>query len=247
MTATPRTRWGVLYDPAAGTVTVDVNNNHDFSDDTAMKPYKDGYQIGHFGTDNPATDVVESQPFVVQIRKDVPMDPYGGVLGRQEADFVNIGLIASEHGTHVAGITSANGLFGGKMNGAAPGAKIVSSRACVFGPSCTNAPALTEGMIDLVVNHGVDIVNMSIGGLPALNDGNNARSELYTRLIDTYGVQRRSPRELRPRRQHHRRPRPGRQGHLGWRVHLQGHLGRQLRLRRGEEVRDDAVLVARSA
>ncbi|MFF3150132.1 serine protease, partial [Streptomyces sp. NPDC057927] len=59
--------WGVLYDPAAGTVTVDVNNNHDFSDDTAMKPYKDGYQIGHFGTDNPATDVVESQPFVVQI------------------------------------------------------------------------------------------------------------------------------------------------------------------------------------
>lgn len=58
----------------------------------------------------------------------------------------------------------------------------------MFGPSCTNV-ALTEGMIDLVVNHGVDIVNMSIGGLPALNDGNNARSELYTRLIDTYGVQ----------------------------------------------------------
>ncbi|MFF1603575.1 S8 family serine peptidase [Streptomyces mirabilis] len=180
--------WGVLYDPAAGTVTVDVNNNHDFSDDTAMKPYKDGYQIGHFGTDNPATDAVESQPFVVQIRKDVPMDPYGGDWVGKKADFVNIGLIASEHGTHVAGITSANGLFGGKMNGAAPGAKIVSSRACVFGPSCTNV-ALTEGMIDLVVNHGVDIVNMSIGGLPALNDGNNARSELYTRLIDTYGVQ----------------------------------------------------------
>lgn len=180
--------WGVLYDPAAGTVTVDVNNNHDFTDDTAMKPYKDGYQIGHFGTDNPATDVVESQPFVVQIRKDVPMDPYGGDWVGKKADFVNIGLIASEHGTHVAGITSANGLFGGKMNGAAPGAKIVSSRACVFGPSCTNV-ALTEGMLDLVVNHGVDIVNMSIGGLPALNDGNNARSELYTRLIDTYGVQ----------------------------------------------------------
>ncbi len=44
-------------------------------------------------------------------------------------------------------------------------------------------------MIDLVANRGVDIVNMSIGGLPALNDGNNARAELYTRLIDTYGVQ----------------------------------------------------------
>ncbi|MFJ3665183.1 S8 family serine peptidase [Streptomyces sp. NPDC090106] len=180
--------WGVLYDAAAGTVRVDLNNNNDFSDDEPMKPYKDGFQIGYFGTDNPATDVVERQPFVVEIRKDVPMDPYGGSWVGQKRDFVNIGVIESEHGTHVAGITSANGLFGGKMNGAAPGAKIVSSRACTWTGGCTNV-ALTEGMIDLVANRGVDIVNMSIGGLPALNDGNNARAELYTRLIDTYGVQ----------------------------------------------------------
>ncbi|MEU5100184.1 S8 family serine peptidase [Streptomyces sp. NPDC020996] len=180
--------WGVLYDAAAGTVRVDLNNNNDFSDDTPMKPYKDGFQVGYFGTDDPSTDVVERQPFVVQIRKDVPMDPYGGDWVGKKADFVNIGVIESEHGTHVAGITSANGLFGGRMNGAAPGAKIVSSRACTWSGGCTNV-ALTEGMIDLVVNRGVDIVNMSIGGLPALNDGNNARAELYTRLIDTYGVQ----------------------------------------------------------
>ncbi|MER6631975.1 S8 family serine peptidase [Streptomyces sp. NPDC000987] len=180
--------WGVLYDAAAGTVRVDLNNNNDFSDDTPMKPYKDGFQVGYFGTDDPSTDVVERQPFVVQIRKDVPMDPYGGDWVGKKVDFVNIGVIESEHGTHVAGITSANGLFGGKMNGAAPGAKIVSSRACTWSGGCTNV-ALTEGMIDLVVNRGVDIVNMSIGGLPALNDGNNARAELYTRLIDTYGVQ----------------------------------------------------------
>ncbi|MGW5367727.1 S8 family serine peptidase [Streptomyces sp. NPDC004009] len=180
--------WGVLYDPAAGTVRVDLNNNFDFTDDTPMKPYKDGHQIGYFGTDDPKTDVVERQPFVVQIRKNVPTDPYGGDWVGKTADFVNIGVIESEHGTHVAGITSANGLFGGRMSGAAPGAKIVSSRACTWSGGCTNV-ALTEGMIDLVANRGVDIVNMSIGGLPALNDGNNARAELYTRLIDTYGVQ----------------------------------------------------------
>ncbi|MEU0603859.1 S8 family serine peptidase [Streptomyces sp. NPDC006393] len=180
--------WGVLYDPAAGTVTLDLDNDHDFTDDTPMKPYKDGFQVGYFGTDDPKTDVVERVPFVVQIRKDVPMDPYGGSWTGKKADFVNIGVIESEHGTHVAGITAANGLFGGKMNGAAPGAKIVSSRACTWSGGCTNV-ALTEGMIDLVANRGVDIVNMSIGGLPALNDGNNARAELYTRLIDTYGVQ----------------------------------------------------------
>lgn len=180
--------WGLLYDAKAGTVRVDLNNNFDFTDDTPMKPYKEGFQVGYFGTDNPKTDVVERQPFVIEIRKDVPMDPYGGSWIGQKRDFVNIGVIESEHGTHVAGITAANGLFGGKMNGAAPGAKIVSSRACTWTGGCTNV-ALTEGMIDLVVNRGVDIVNMSIGGLPALNDGNNARAELYTRLIDTYGVQ----------------------------------------------------------
>ncbi|MFE2432296.1 S8 family serine peptidase [Streptomyces sp. NPDC059373] len=180
--------WGILYDPVAGTVRVDLNDNGDFTDDEAMKPYKDGYQIGYFGTDDPSTQISERIPFVIQIKKDVKLDPYGGDYVGKTADFVNIGVVESEHGTHVAGITSANGLFGGKMNGAAPGAKIVSSRACTWSGGCTNV-ALTEGMIDLVVNRGVDIVNMSIGGLPALNDGNNARSQLYTQLIDTYGVQ----------------------------------------------------------
>src|SRR5882757_4898715 len=181
-------QWGVLYDAAAGTVRVDLNNNGDFTDDTAMKPYKDGYQIGHFGTDDPATAISESIPFTIEIRKDVPMDPYGGSWVGKTADFVNIGVVESEHGTHVAGITAANGLFGGAMDGAAPGAKIVSSRACTWSGGCTNL-ALTEGMIDLVVNRGVDIVNMSIGGLGALNDGASSRDLLYKELIDTYGVQ----------------------------------------------------------
>ncbi len=44
-------------------------------------------------------------------------------------------------------------------------------------------------MVDLVANRGVDVVNMSIGGLPALNDGNNARARLYDALISEYGVQ----------------------------------------------------------
>ncbi|MGW6389758.1 S8 family serine peptidase [Streptomyces sp. NPDC055103] len=180
--------FGLLYDPAAGTVRVDSDQNNDFTDNAPMKPYKDGYQVGWFGTDNPATEVAEKTPFVIEIRKDVPMDPYGGSWIGQKRDFVNIGVVESSHGTHVAGITAAHSLFGGRMNGAAPGAKIVSSRACTWTGGCTNT-ALTEGMTDLVVNRGVDIVNMSIGGLPAQNDGDNVRSRLYTRLIDQYGVQ----------------------------------------------------------
>ncbi|WP_371097853.1 S8 family serine peptidase [Streptomyces sanglieri] len=175
--------WAVLYDPVTGTTRVDLNNNADFSDDTVLKPYKEKHQVSYFGKDDPRTDVAERIPFVVETRKDVVYNAAGDT-----SDFVSIGVIESEHGTHVAGITAANGLFGGKMNGAAPGAKIVSSRACTWDGGCTNI-ALTEGMIDLVVNRGVDVVNMSIGGLPPLNDGNNARAELYKRLIDIYGVQ----------------------------------------------------------
>jgi len=35
----------------------------------------------------------------------------------------------------------------------------------------------------------VDVISMSIGGLPSLNDGNNARAILYNRLIDKWGAQ----------------------------------------------------------
>ncbi|MFI2367086.1 S8 family serine peptidase [Streptomyces sp. NPDC018833] len=175
--------WGVLYDAGTRTARVDLDNDADFTDETVMKPYKNGFQVGYFGTDDPATDVVERIPFVIEVRKDVVHNAAGA-----KSDYVNIGVIEGSHGTHVAGITAANSLFGGRMNGAAPGAKLVSSRACTWSGGCTNV-ALTEGMADLVINRGVDIVNMSIGGLPALNDGNNARAELYGRLIDTYGVQ----------------------------------------------------------
>ncbi|MER5882203.1 S8 family serine peptidase [Streptomyces sp. NPDC001941] len=183
-------KWGVLYDAAAGTVRVDLNDDGNFGNDEAMKPYKDGFQVGYFGTDNPATEIAERIPFVVEVRKNVQ---YGDNLF---ADYVSIGVIEGEHGTHVAGITAANSLFGGKMNGAAPGAKIVSSRACTWSGGCTNI-ALFEGMKDLATNRGVDIINMSIGGLPALNyddsdrgdDADNARALLYNRLIDQTGVQ----------------------------------------------------------
>ncbi|MET0422870.1 MAG: S8 family serine peptidase, partial [Actinoplanes sp.] len=179
--------WGVLYDPVSHDIRVDVNQNLDFTDDAVMRPYKEKYDVGYFGTDNPATAVAERMPFVVEYREDVDLTPAG--LPGQLADFVNIGIPEGLHASHVAGIAAGNDLFGNAaVDGQAPGAKIVSARACSWGGGCT-AAALTTGMIDLVVNRHVDVVNMSIGGLPALNDGNNARAELYDDLINDYGVQ----------------------------------------------------------
>ena len=178
-------RWGILYDEASHDIWVDANQDQVFSASEKMRPYKENFDIGHFGTDNPATAIAESMPFVVEYREDVDLTAAG--MPGQKADFVNIGVVEAAHGTHVAGITAANGLFGGAMNGQAPGAKIVSSRACSWGGGCT-AVALTDGMVDLAENRGVDVINMSIGGLPALNDANNARARLYDALIDG-GVQ----------------------------------------------------------
>ena len=179
-------RFGVLYDPASGDIRVDVDQDLDFADETAMRPYAERFDVGHFGTDDPATAVRDQMPFTVEVRKAVSLAPYR-LPGT--ADFVNIGIIESEHGSHVAGITAANDMLGNAdFDGAAPGATIVSARACSWGGGCT-AAALTDGMVELVRNRRVDVVNMSIGSLPTLNDGNNARSLLYSRLIDDYGVQ----------------------------------------------------------
>ncbi|WP_083919671.1 S8 family serine peptidase [Nocardiopsis gilva] len=167
--------WGVLYRPAEGTVLVDLDQNGDFTDEDAIGEFGDTRDVGKFGTDDPDTPINEAPAFVVSALPDV----YNGT--------VHIGLDTHGHGTHVAGIAAGNGLFGGKMNGAAPGAEIVSMRAC-HNRGCSSA-ALTDGMVRLATDLDVDVINMSIGGLPALNDGQNARALLYNRLIAETGVQ----------------------------------------------------------
>ena len=166
--------FAVLWDARRSRVWVDTNQNNSFTDEAAMTDYRINKDVGYFGTDNPATPVAERMPFVVQTD------------GKNKV--VNIGIVSGAHGSHVAGIMAANAMFGGQMSGAAPGARLVSVRACLFVAGCTSH-ALIEGMIYAAKQSNVDVINMSIGGLPSLNDGNNARAELYNRLIERYNVQ----------------------------------------------------------
>ena len=76
------------------TCTVDTNQNNSFADEAAMTDYKVRYDVGYFGTDNPATAVAERMPFVVQTD------------GKNK--FVNIGIVSGAHGSHVAGIVAGN-------------------------------------------------------------------------------------------------------------------------------------------
>jgi subtilase family protein/pre-peptidase len=155
-----------------GVVWRDSDADLSFADEVGMHEYKRAFEIGEFGHDNPATAIRESVPFVNQI------DAADG--------YVSLGIVSGEHATHVMSIMSGGTLFG-SATGAAPGAKEVSIRVCLFTSGCT-AHALTEGMIFAVKDAHVDVVNMSIGGLPSLNDGNNARAILYNKLIDKWGA-----------------------------------------------------------
>jgi hypothetical protein len=165
--------FAILWDGSAEGVTWrDSDADGSFADESAKGNYKTTFDVGEYGHDNPATAIRESVPFISQV---------------DAAGFVSLGVVSGAHGTHVAGIATGGRLFG-DATGAAPGAQIVSIRVCLFTSGCT-AHALTEGMIYAAKNAHVDVISMSIGGLPALNDGNNARAILYNRLIDKWGAQ----------------------------------------------------------
>lgn len=171
--------FGVIQDITTKEVFVDVDGDGDFTNNKRMIDYKVKQDIGYFGTDNPATPVVERISFVVQTDR--------SIYDNAGTPYVNLGISGAAHGTHVAGITAANKMFDGKMAGAAPGAKLIAIKACLSTPSCTSS-GLIDGVL-YAARNGADVVNISIGGLPALNDGNNARAELYNRTINEYNVQ----------------------------------------------------------
>ena len=156
-----------------GFVWRDSDGDGSFAGETGMREYKKDLAVGEYGRDNPATAIRESVPYVTQIDA--------------AAGFVSLGIVSGAHGTHVAGIAAGNTLYG-NATGAAPGAQIVSIRVCLFTSGCT-AHALVEGMIYAAKDANVDVISMSIGGLPTLNDGNNARAIIYNRLIDKWGAQ----------------------------------------------------------
>src|SRR5262249_13626853 len=150
---------GVLQDRTTKQVYVDVDQDGDFTNETPMIDFKVNRDVGHFGTDNPATGVVERVPFVVVTDRSV-YDP-----NSDAGSVVDIGIAGAQHGTHVAGIAAGNGLFGGAMSGAAPGAQLMAVKVCLTTASCTSS-GLIDGVL-YAAHNGAEVVNISIGGLPA--------------------------------------------------------------------------------
>ena len=170
-----------------------------------MRPYREDHQVGHFGIDDPATAVVERMPFVVEYREDVDLSP--GRPAPASADFVNIGIVSARTAPTSPASSRATACSAATMQGAAPGAQIVSARACTFGGGCT-ATALAEGMIDLVVNRRRRR-RQHVDRRPARPQRRlqRPRQALRRARSTTRRPDRRLGRQQRPRRQHRRRPR----------------------------------------
>ena len=183
-------RLGVLYDPVSHNISVDSDDNKDFTNNPVMRPYKENV---------PGRHVRQRQPDDRRRRGDavhrrLPRGPgrscplFGAGTGLPDLiDFVDIGIVSGEHGSHVAGITAANDMFGGQMDGAAPGAQLVSARACNFGPGCT-AVALTDGMAELAANRASTSSTCPSAACRRSTTATTPARELYNRIITT-GVQ----------------------------------------------------------
>jgi len=166
--------FAVLWNPNSNQVWVDSNADHSFTNEPAMTDFKNNYDAGRFGTDNPTTPLRESVPFVVQTDK--------------RNQFVNIGIVVNEHGTETTTVAAGKGLFGGAFNGSAPEAQIVSVCNGVHSGHFVTNHGLIEGAIYLAKVAKVDIISISEGGAIRQNDGNDSVSLLYNRLVARYKV-----------------------------------------------------------
>ncbi|HJT65104.1 MAG TPA: S8 family serine peptidase [Pyrinomonadaceae bacterium] len=162
--------FAVLWDERTNTVWIDTNQNDDFNDEKPMTDYGLHHDVGTFGTDDPKTDVRETVGFVVQT--DVP----------HQAIFVIPGY--APHGTGVAGAAFGSGFFGGKLDGVAPGAQIISITP---GRASHVTPGYIEAVITAMKDPRVDIATIEFGNYGPFNDGRSTFSTIANRLTQKYG------------------------------------------------------------
>ncbi len=164
--------FGVMWDEKTNDVWVDTNRNLDFTDEKAMTDYIVRSDVGVFGKDDPSTPVRDSIGFTVQTDL--------------RNNFVSINVGVYQHATIIMGSVVGNREPKGRLQGVAPGARIVSM---YYGVS--NAHGLIEGLIAAFKHPLVDLVvleqSVAIASLSyLLSDGTHPISVIAQRLIDRY-------------------------------------------------------------
>ena len=160
----------LLWNQSSNTVWVDTNQNFNFADEKPMVDYHVRHDIGVFGKDDPKTPVRETVGFTIQTDS------------RHQSVFVIPGY--GSHGTGVTGAAFGARFFGGKLDGVAPGAQIMSVPSGRGGSITATA---IEGVITAMKDPRVDLVSLEFGNFIPQNDGRATFSLICNRLIQKYG------------------------------------------------------------
>jgi hypothetical protein len=159
----------VLWNESTNTVWVDTNQNLNFADEKSMTDYHVNNDIGIFGKDDPKTAPRDTVGFTIQTDK------------LHRTVFVIPGY--GSHGTGVSGSAFGAGFFGGKMDGVAPGAQIIS---VPLGRGTLITASAIEGLITAMKDSRVDVVTIQFGNFVHQNDGRATFSLIADRLITKY-------------------------------------------------------------
>lgn len=200
-------RLGLLSESAfqSASESADINQNGKTDDPiwiilvpganpTEHKLFVDLSATGDFRTAQVVTDWNTSRSTVSAFAETFGFDVSATELVTGEGDTISairagiVGFDPGNHGSHVAGIISgrktlANDEDDTLARGVAPATRIAMNRVCANNGGC-NA---TEAFIDLAEN-GADLINMSLGGLSAFNDGFDVQALMINRLSQLHNT-----------------------------------------------------------
>jgi hypothetical protein len=159
-------RYGVLWEDQSNTVWVDVDQNYDFRNDSPLTDYNVRFDLGQFGKDDPATPERESIGFYL--------------LAHPGNDFIDINPLFTGHTTQTTSVAAGKGFFGGQINGVAPYAQVVSTRAG------RGVAGDIEAISRAMKSPKVDLVTVQLAYVVRMNDGGSVLSTVLDRLIAKY-------------------------------------------------------------
>ena len=163
--------FAVAWDEASNDVWVDTNRDGNFGDEKPLTDYRKRADIGVFGRDDPETPIRESVGFTVQTDR--------------ANKFVSINVGIYQHSSGILGAVVGNRDPKGRLDGIAPGARLVS---VAWG---STGHGLAEGLIASFKHPLVDLVvleqSVAVTSIPyALADARHPISIITERLTDRY-------------------------------------------------------------
>ncbi len=156
----------VFQDGQTWRAVVDTDEDGDLADETLLANYREARQYASFSADSQLN-------FAVNVYDD--------------GNLLSLVVVAGNHGTHVAGITSAYYPDQPDRNGIAPGAQIVSVKIGDTRLDSMETGAALERAIKVALDHGCDLINMSYGEETSVpNQGRII--ELFSEAVNEHGV-----------------------------------------------------------